>query len=130
MDNNAVLKKIMIAQNIKQFDCKDVFELGGLPVSSSQIKAFTAGTSNKNFVALSDEQLEQFFTGLIIHNRGEKDDPTVIPRAIESYVLGLMKAGLSDTLEELSCLIEDARDGIEQGCSIDEDEEVIESLKE
>ena len=116
MNNNLILKKVIISHNLKHFESKEVFELGGLKLSSSQIKAFMAGAQNKNFEAISDEQLEAFLNGLIIYTRGERDNPEVVPRAIEAYVLGLMQAGQSDALEELSCLIEDAKDGIMQGC--------------
>jgi len=117
MNNNSILKKIIISQNLKHFESKEIFELGGLKLSSSQIKAFMAGSQNKNYEKLSDEQLEAFLNGLIIFSRGERDNADMIPRAIESYILGLMQAGQSDILEELLCLIEDAKDGIVQGCN-------------
>ncbi|MDX8397360.1 MAG: DUF1456 family protein [Mariprofundaceae bacterium] len=116
MNNNNVLKKITIAQSIKQFECKDIFALGGLVCSSSQIKAFMAGSQNKNYVKLSDEQLENFFNGLIIYMRGERNEPGIIPQGIENYILELMKSGQGDTLDELRCLVEDAKDGIVSAC--------------
>jgi len=119
MKNNTIFKKITISQNLKHFEIKEIFELGGLSLSSSQIKAYMAGPSNKNYEKLPAEQLESFLNGLIIFSRGEKESPEMIPRAIEHYILGLMQAGLSSTLEELSCLIEDAKDGIVQGCDND-----------
>jgi len=116
MNNNTILKKVMISQSLKHFESKEIFEMGGLKLSSSQIKAFMAGSQNKNFEKLSDEQLEVFLNGLIIFSRGERENPDMVPRAIEGYILGLMQAGHSDTLDEISCLIEDAKDGIVQGC--------------
>ena len=116
MNYNTILKKIIIAQKLKHFECKDIFELGGLKLSSSQIKAFMAGSQNKNYVKISDEQLEAFLNGLIIFSRGESESPDMIPRAIENYIIGLMQSGQSETLDELSSLIEDAKDGIVSGC--------------
>jgi len=124
MNNNAILKKIIISQSLKHFESKEIFELGGLKLSSSQIKAFMAGSQNKNFEKLSAEQLEAFLNGLIIFSRGERENPDMVPRAIETYILGLMQAGHSDTLDELSCLIEDAKDGIVQGCDHADTEQV------
>jgi len=124
MNNNSILKKIMIGQSLKHFESKEIFELGGLKLSSSQIKAFMAGSQNKNYEKLSDEQLEGFLNGLIIFSRGERENPEMVPRAIESYILGLMQAGHSDTLDEISCLIEDAKDGITQGCDNDDSEQL------
>jgi len=95
---------------------KEIFKLGGLTLSSSQIKAYMAGPSNKNYEKISTEDFESFLNGLIVFSRGEKDEPNIIPRAIEHYVLGLMQAGESIALDELRCLVEDARDGIVEGC--------------
>jgi len=119
MNNNTVLKKVIISQSLKHFESKEIFEAGGLTLSSSQIKAFMAGSQNKNYEKLSDEQLEAFMNGLIIFSRGERETPEIVPRAIENYILGLMQAGHRDTLEELSSLIEDAKDGLVQGCDND-----------
>jgi len=124
MKNNTILKKISIAQNLRHFEMKEIFELGGLKLSSSQIKAYMAGPSNKNYEKISSEDFESFLNGMIVFSRGEKDEPNIIPRAIEHYILGLMQAGESDALAELRCLVEDAKDGIVQGC---DDEKVIET---
>ncbi|MBL1352318.1 MAG: DUF1456 family protein [Zetaproteobacteria bacterium] len=127
MKNNTILKKISIAQNLRHFEMKEIFELGGLKLSSSQIKAYMAGPSNKNYEKITSEDFESFLNGMIVFSRGEKDEPTTIPRAIEHYVLGLMQAGHSDALDELRCLVEDAKDGIVQGCdavSVSVDESV------
>jgi len=112
MKNNTVFKKITIANNLKQFEIKEVFALGGLELSSSAIKSFTAGSQNKNHLALTDEQLTAFFDGLILYWRGGKDDADLIPRGIENYVMNLIKDGSADLLEELACLVDDAKDGI------------------
>jgi len=116
MKNNTVFKKITIANNLKQFEIKEVFELGGLTLSSSAIKSFTAGSQNKNHVSLSDDQLSAFFDGLILYWRGAKDENDMVPRGFENYIMNLMKDGNRDVLEELTCLIEDAKDGIVSGC--------------
>ena len=47
MTNNAILKKISIANNLKHFELKEIFELGGLEFRSSQIKAFSAGNKDR-----------------------------------------------------------------------------------
>ena len=114
MNNNDILKKIMIANNLKHFEGNEVFALGGCELSSSQIKAFMAGSKNKNYVELNDEKLEQFLNGFIIYARGSLDEPDLIPRGIENYVLNLMKNGNADALEELGCLVNDAMDGLSQ----------------
>jgi hypothetical protein len=120
MNNNTILKKITIAQSIKHFECKEIFELGGIKLSSSQIKAYMAGSQNKNYLNMPDEHLEGFLNGLIIFSRGERESPDMVPRAIENYIMGLMQAGYADTLDELSSLIEDARNAIVRDCDTED----------
>ncbi len=112
MNNNSILKKIMIANSLKHFEAREIFSLAGCNFSSSQIKAFMAGSKNKNYVELNDEQLEQFFNGFILYSRGSLDEPDLIPRGVENYVLDLMKNNNAGALEELGCLINDAMDGL------------------
>ncbi len=127
MKNNSVFKKITIANNLKQFEVKEVFELGGLELSSSAIKGLSAGSQNKNHIKMTDDQLEAFFNGLILYWRGAKEETDMVPRGIENYIMNLMKDGNLDVLQELSCLIDDAKDGIVSGCAdeafVDEDNE-------
>lgn len=112
MKNNAILKKITIANNIKHFEIKEIFELGGFEFSSSQIKAFMAGSQNKNYEKLSDEQFEGFLNGFILYSRGPVDEPSLLPRTIESFIIGLVESGNTGAIEEIRCLIEDVNDEI------------------
>ncbi len=112
MTNNNVLKKIAIANNLRHFEIKEIFELGGFAFSSSQIKAFMAGAKNKNYEKLSDEHLEGFLNGLIIYSRGTLDEPALLPRLIENFIIGLIEKENLDALEEIRCLIDDAADAL------------------
>ncbi|MDX8395519.1 MAG: DUF1456 family protein [Mariprofundaceae bacterium] len=112
MVNNSILKKIIIANNLKHFEIKEIFELGGFEFSSSQVKAFMAGPKNKNYEKLSDEAFEGFLNGFVIYSRGPVDDPTLLPRTIESFIIGLIEAGNAGAIEEIRCLIEDAKDNM------------------
>lgn len=112
MTNNNILKKISIANNLKHFEIKEIFELGSFEFSSSQIKAFMAGSKNKNYEKLSDEQLEGFLNGFIIYSRGPVDEPTLLPRTIESFIIDLVEAGNIGAIEEIRCLIEDVEDEV------------------
>ncbi|MDQ6964164.1 MAG: DUF1456 family protein [Mariprofundales bacterium] len=107
MTNNSILKKITIANNLKHFEIKEIFKLGGSDVSSSKIKSWMAGSQNKNHEKLTDEQLEDFLNGFIIYSRGPVDEPTLLPRTIESFVIGLIESDNRDALQELYSLISD-----------------------
>ena len=118
MKNNAILKKITIANNLKHFEIKEIFELGGFEFSSSQIKAFMAGSQNKNYEKLSDEQFEAFLNGFILYSRGTIEEPSLLPRTIENFIIGLVESGNSGAIEEIRCLIEDVNDEIETADAI------------
>jgi len=106
MTNNNILKKIAIANNLKHFEMKDIFELGGFEFSSSRIKAFMAGSKNKNYEKLSDEFFEGFLNGLIIYSRGALNEPEQLPHGIENYIIGLIESANSTAIEEIRSLID------------------------
>jgi len=109
MTNNNILKKIAIANQVKHFEMKEIFELGGFEFSSSRIKAFMAGSQNKNYEKLSDEFFEGFLNGLIIYSRGSLDEPGLLPRSIEGCIISLIESGNHDAIEEIRCLIGEAK---------------------
>ncbi len=110
MTNNNILKKITIANNLKHFEIKEIFELGSFELSSSRIKAFMAGSKNKNYEKLSDEYFEAFLNGFIIYSRGTVDEPALLPRTIESFIIGLVESGNTNAIEEIRCLIDAQKD--------------------
>ena len=105
MKNNVVFKKVCIANGLKQFEIKEIFELGGLSLSSSAIKALSAGAKNKNYEKMSDEQLEAFLNGLIVYWRGELDEPGLVPQGIENLIMN----SSADVLVELESLVAEAQ---------------------
>ncbi|MDX8382522.1 MAG: DUF1456 family protein [Ghiorsea sp.] len=109
MKNNGIYKKVTIANGLKQFEVKEVLELGGLEMSSSAIKAISAGAKNKNYVKMSDEQLEAFLNGLIVYWRGEAGE-TAVPQGLENLISNSSK----ETLDELESLVAEAQLGLKQ----------------
>jgi len=105
MINNNILKKIAIANNLKHFEMKEIFELGGLAFSSSRIKAFMAGSKNKNYENLSDEFFEDFLNGFIIYSRVALDAPGMLPRGVENYIINQVESENTDAIEEIRSLI-------------------------
>lgn len=120
MNNNTILKKITIAGKLKHFEIKEAFELGGLTFSSSQIKAFMAGSQNKNYVKLTEKEFEGFLDGFIIYSRGQVDETSLLPRFIESFIIDLVESNNNDAIDEIRCLIEDARDEVNESTQQEE----------
>ncbi|MDX8381868.1 MAG: DUF1456 family protein [Ghiorsea sp.] len=105
MINNVVFKKVTIANGLKQFEIKEIFELGGLELSSSAIKALSAGAKNKNYTKMTDDQLESFMNGLIVYWRGDVDEPNMVPQGLENMVMN----SNHDVLLELESLVAEAQ---------------------
>jgi len=105
MINNHILKKICIANNLKHFEIKLIFKTGGFTFSSSQIKALMAGSQHKNYEKLSNEHLEGFLNGFIIYSRGPVNDPALLPRTIENFILGLIESNNTQAIDEIHSLI-------------------------
>ncbi|MDQ6971940.1 MAG: DUF1456 family protein, partial [Mariprofundaceae bacterium] len=74
---------------------------------SSRIKAFMAGSQNKNHEKLSSEYLEGFLNGLIIYSRGPLEEPNALPRLVEGAIIHLIDDGNTAAIEEIRSLIED-----------------------
>ncbi len=111
MNNNSVLKKMAIASNLKHFEIKEIFELGGLALSSSQIKSYMAGSQHRNYEKLNDEGLERFLNGFITYSRGPKDESYPLPRIVENHIIGLIESGNIAAIEEIRSLLDDAEAG-------------------
>jgi len=105
MNNNVMFKKVTIANGLKQFEVKEIFEMGGLELSSSAIKALSAGSKNKNYEKMSDAQLEAFLNGLIVYWRGELDEPALVPQGLENLIMN----SNAETLTELESLVAEAQ---------------------
>ncbi|MDX8408868.1 MAG: DUF1456 family protein [Mariprofundales bacterium] len=106
MISNTIFKKICIANHLKHFEIKEIFSLAGCDFSSSRIKSFMAGCKNKNYEKLSDEHLEAFLNGFILYSRGPVNAPNLLPRTIESFIIGLIEADNFAAIEKIRSLIE------------------------
>jgi len=121
MINNVVFKKVTIANGLKQFEIKEIFELGGLELSSSAIKALSAGAKNKNYFKMTDEQLDAFMNGLIVYWRGDVDEPNMVPQGLENMVMNSNQ----EVLLELESLVAEAQNALKEGASEVETTKVV-----
>ena len=73
LSNNDVLKKLRYAMKINDTKMKEIFELGGGNVSTSEVSAYLIGEEDSSFRECTDSNLVYFLDGLIILKRGKKD---------------------------------------------------------
>jgi len=69
LTNNAILKKIRIALELKEDDMLAVFRLAGIDMSKSELTALFRRESQKNYKECGDHFLRKFLRGLSLRYR-------------------------------------------------------------
>ncbi|MGE5027894.1 MAG: DUF1456 family protein [Betaproteobacteria bacterium] len=70
LTNNAILKKLRVAFELKEEDMHQVLALAGFSVSKSELSALFRARNHKNFRKCGDQFLRNFLKGLVIRHRG------------------------------------------------------------
>jgi len=70
LTNNAILKKLRVAFELKEEDMHKVLELAGFGVSKPELSALFRMKGHKNYRACGDQLLRNFLKGLVIQQRG------------------------------------------------------------
>jgi uncharacterized protein YehS (DUF1456 family) len=70
LTNNAILKKLRVAFELKEEDMHKVLELAGFHVSKPELSALFRAKGHKNYRACGDQFLRNFLKGLAIRQRG------------------------------------------------------------
>ena len=85
-----------------------IFKLGGYEASKPELAAWLAREEEPGFVLCEDEKLARFLNGLIIKNRGPKDDEPPEPERVLSnnMVLRKLKIALNLQADDLLEILE------------------------
>lgn len=75
VNNNAVLKKLRVAFELKDTDMHEVFAAAGHPVSRPELSALFRQPGHKNFRLCGDQLLRYFLRGLTLRLRGDAARP-------------------------------------------------------
>lgn len=70
LSNNAILKKLRIAFELKDEDMHQVLQLAGFGVSKPELSALFRTKGHKNYRACGDQLLRNFLKGLTMRLRG------------------------------------------------------------
>lgn len=71
VNNNAVLKKLRVAFELKDVDMMEIFASAGRPVTKPELSALFRQPGHKNFRLCGDQLLRYFLRGLTLRVRGE-----------------------------------------------------------
>lgn len=69
LTNNAILKKVRIALDLKEDDMIAIMQLASVTISKSELSALFRAPGHKNFKACGDQFLRNFLKGLTIRHR-------------------------------------------------------------
>ncbi len=70
LTNNAMLKKLRVAFELKDEDMHQVLDLAGFHVSKPELSALFRARGHKNYRACGDQLLRNFLKGLVMRQRG------------------------------------------------------------
>jgi uncharacterized protein YehS (DUF1456 family) len=74
LTNNDILKKLRVALSFRDTDIMECLELADFKITKSELSAFFRKEDHPNYVECGDQVLRNFLNGLIIKNRGRRDD--------------------------------------------------------
>lgn len=74
LTNNDILKKLRVALSFKDTDIIECLELVDFKIAKSELSAFFRNIDHPNYKECGDQVLRNFLNGLIIKNRGRRDD--------------------------------------------------------
>ena len=69
LNNNAILKKLRIALNLKEDDMIAIMGLAGITISKSELTALFRNSGHKHFKECGDQFLRNFLKGVTLRNR-------------------------------------------------------------
>jgi uncharacterized protein YehS (DUF1456 family) len=69
LDNNAILKKLRIALDLKEDDMLAIMKLAGVVISKSELSALFRNKGHKHYKECGDQFLRNFLQGLTIRHR-------------------------------------------------------------
>jgi uncharacterized protein YehS (DUF1456 family) len=74
LTNNDILKKLRIALSFKDTDVLECLELVDFKMTKSELSALFRNIDHPNYKECGDQVLRNFLNGLIVKNRGKRDD--------------------------------------------------------
>ena len=74
LTNNDILKKLRIALSFKDTDIMECLELVNFKMTKSELSALFRNIDHPNYKECGDQVLRNFLNGLIVKNRGKRDD--------------------------------------------------------
>jgi uncharacterized protein YehS (DUF1456 family) len=75
LNNNAILKKLRIALDLKEDDMLAIMKLAGVTISKSELSALFRNKGHKHYKECGDQFLRNFLQGLTLRHRKVAPEP-------------------------------------------------------
>ena len=138
MNNNDILIRLRYALDIKDTDMVKIFKLGGIEVTTDEVRKLLTKTKDsyeenlgpnngldKAYIPCDNYMLESFLNGLIVYKRGEQETnpgqserPPMMMKnndSVNNVLLKKLKIALSLNSEDMIDILEDAEVIITKG---------------
>lgn len=108
MNNNDILRSLRYTFDFGDDRMIKLFELGGKTVTRAEVSNWLKRDDDSEFVGIYDKDLAYFLNGLIIYNRGQKDDqlPVAEKTLTNNMILKKLKIALSLKDEDILDILE------------------------
>jgi uncharacterized protein YehS (DUF1456 family) len=70
LSNNAILKKLRIALDLKEDDLVEIFKLAGIVITKHELTALFRKQGHKHYKECNDQLLRSFIEGLALRHKG------------------------------------------------------------
>lgn len=74
LTNNDILKKLRVALKLRDTEIVDILKLVDFHTTTSELGAFFRSDDHPKYMELKDQILRNFLNGLVIHQRGLRED--------------------------------------------------------
>lgn len=108
MNNNDILRSLRYTFDFGDDRMIKLFELGGKTVTRAEVSNWLKRDDDAEFVGIYDKDLAYFLNGLIIYNRGQKEDqlPVAEKTLTNNMILKKLKIALSLKDEDILAVLE------------------------
>ncbi len=72
--NNDIMKKLRVALHLRDTDIVEILKLADFKISETELSAFFRREDHPNYMPCGDQLLRRFLDGLIIRNRGKREE--------------------------------------------------------
>ncbi len=80
--NNDIMKKLRVALSLKDTDIVAILRLAEFEITETELSSFFRREDHPHYRECGDQIVRRFLDGLIVRNRGKKEDAPVVSKTV------------------------------------------------